>query len=151
MHGRLFAVLLSVAAFCLPAHAAEAPTQDSVKALTVKAADLIAKDGLAKAHDVFTAEGDYKYGEIYVNVIDFDGVWKVYPPKPAGEGRSVLGVQDADGKYLVQDIIKLAKEKGEGWIEYRWQNPSTNKIQPKVTYVKRVPGQDLVAYVGLYK
>ncbi|HLN23172.1 MAG TPA: cache domain-containing protein [Patescibacteria group bacterium] len=151
MLGRLFAVVLSAIAFTLPAVAAESVTADQVKALTLKAAEVVAKDGLAKAHDLFSVEGEYKFGEIYVNVIDFEGVWKVYPPKPAGEGKSVLGVQDADGHFLVQEIVKTAKEKGEGWVEYRWQNPATNKIQPKVTYVKRVPGQDLAVYIGMYK
>ena len=80
-----------------------------------------------------------------------DGKWLVYPPKPAGEGQSVINVKDADGKMLVQDIIKIAKEKGEGWIEYRWLNPVSNKIEHKITYVKRVPNADLVAYVGIYK
>lgn len=127
------------------------PTQDEVQALTVKAADLIAAKGLDEAAKVFNAEGDFKHGEIYVNVINFEGVWKVYPPRPAGVGQSVVNVKDSDGKLLVQEIIKIAKENGEGWTEYRWLNPETNKIQPKVTYVKRVKDQELIAYIGIYK
>jgi signal transduction histidine kinase len=133
------------------AQAQTRPTQDEVKALTLKAAELIAAQGLDEASRQFNQEGEFKHGEIYVNVIDFDGVWKVYPPKPDGVGRSVLNVKDPDGKYLVQDIIKVAKESGEGWTEYRWVNPAANQIQPKVTFVKRVPGKDLIAYVGIYK
>lgn len=151
MLGRFLALLLGVAVVSLPAAAADAPSQEQVKALTLKAADLVAKQGLVKAHELFESDGEFKFGEIYVNVIDFDGVWKIYPPKPAGEGRSVLSVQDADGKFVVQEIIKVAKETGEGWTEYRWQNPATNKIQPKISYVKRVPGQDLAVYIGIYK
>lgn len=127
------------------------PTQDEVQVLTVKAAELIAAKGLDEAAKVFNVEGDFKHGEIYVNVINFDGVWKVYPPRPAGVGQSVVNVKDSDGKLLVQEIIKIAKEKGEGWTEYRWLNPESNKIQPKVTYVKRVPDQELIAYIGIYK
>lgn len=127
------------------------PTQDDAKAITLKAADLIAAKGLDEAAKAFNAEGEYKFGEIYVNVIDFAGVWKVYPPRPAGVGQSVVNVKDPDGKFVVQDILAVAKDKGEGWTEYRWLNPASNKIEPKVTYVKRVPGQELVAYVGIYK
>ncbi|AWK87578.1 cache domain-containing protein [Azospirillum thermophilum] len=127
------------------------PTQEDAKAITLKAAELIAARGLDEAAKVFNADGEFKYGEIYVNVIDFAGTWKVYPPRPAGVGQSVINVKDPDGKYVVQDVLAVAKDKGEGWVEYRWLNPASNKIEPKVTYVKRVPGQELVAYVGIYK
>lgn len=134
-----------------PAMAQTAPTQDEAKALALKAADLIAAKGLEEAVKAFNEKGEYNYGEIYVNVIDLDGVWRAYPPRPAGVGQNVLNVKDPDGRMIVQEILAVAKDKGEGWVEYRWMNPTTNKIQPKVTFVKKVPGQDYVAYVGVYK
>lgn len=155
----LIAGLLSVGGLAatpglLPAPALaqdQKPTQEDAQAITLKAADLIASKGLEAAAQVFNADGEFKRGEIYVNVIDFTGVWKVYPPRPTGVGQSVINVKDPDGKFIVQDILAVAKDKGEGWVEYRWLNPASNKIEPKVTYVKRVPGQELVAYVGVYK
>ncbi len=126
-------------------------SQDHVKSVTLKAAELIAAQGLDEAAAAFNTDGPFKGGELYVNVIDFSGVWKVYPPRPTGVGQSVINVKDPDGKFLVQDILAVARDKGEGWVEYRWLNPASNKIEPKITYVKRVPGQDLVAYVGAYK
>lgn len=127
------------------------PSMDDAKAITLKAADLLAGKGLDEAAKVLNADGEFKFGEIYVNVIDMDGVWKVYPPKPAAAGQNVSQVKDADGVFIVQEILKIAKEKGEGWLEYRWKNPASDKIEPKVTYVKKVNGQDLVTYVGIYK
>jgi cytochrome c len=148
-------ILIIVAiAFLMMASAGRADDKtplDEAKMLAIKAADLIVAKGVDDARSVFHQDGEWKHGEIYVNVIDMDGKWLVYPPKPAGEGQSVINVKDADGKMLVQDIIKIAKEKGEGWIEYRWLNPVSNKIEHKITYVKRVPNADLVAYVGIYK
>jgi cytochrome c len=131
--------------------AADKPTMDDARSLTVKAVDVLAAKGVDGARAMFHQEGEFKHGEIYVNVIDMDGKWLIYPPRPAGEGQSVINVKDADGKFLVQDIVKVAKEKGEGWVEYRWLNPVSNKIEPKASYVKRVPNADLVAYVGVYK
>lgn len=127
------------------------PSMDDAKAITLKAAEVLAAKGLDDAAKVFNADGDFKYGEIYVNVIDLDGIWRVYPPKPAGVGQNVSQVKDADGVFIVQEILKVAKDKGEGWVEYRWKNPASEKIEPKVTYVKKVDGQNLVAYVGIYK
>jgi signal transduction histidine kinase len=149
---RLLLIFAVVAGLSGTAVAQDAkPTQDDAKALTLKAADLIAAKGLDEAAQAFNTEGEFKHGEIYVNVIDFAGVWKVYPPRPAGVGQSVINVKDPDGRPLVQDILAVAKEKGEGWVEYRWPNPASNKIEPKITFVKRIPGQELVAYVGVYK
>ena len=146
--GAVCALMLSLA----PALADEVkkPTREEVQAVTEKAAALIVEKGLDDAGKAFNADGEFKHGEIYVNVIDYDGVWKVYPPRPAGVGQNVMNVKDPDGIFIVQEILKIAKDKGEGWVNYRWMNPASNKIEPKITFAKKVPGKDLVAYVGIY-
>ncbi|OAN46751.1 chemotaxis protein [Paramagnetospirillum marisnigri] len=144
------AALCLVAAIGMAQAQAKKPTQDEVKALTLKAAELVAAKGIDEAAKVFTTEGDFKYGEVYINVIDTQGNWVVFPPKPENKGKSVLNFVDEDGKELGKDILNTGL-KGEGWTEYRWKNPATNTIQPKVTYVKRVPGKDLIVYSGIYK
>jgi signal transduction histidine kinase len=147
--------MLAVLAMCLSAFAAlgqEAkPSADEVKALTVKATQLVLDKGIDAARAVFYQDGEFKHGEIYVNVLDTKGAWVVYPPKPEGVGKVIINLQDADGRFLVQDILKMAAENGEGWVEYRWKNPVSNKIQLKQSYVKKVSGTDYVVYVGVYK
>ncbi|MBX9634830.1 MAG: cache domain-containing protein [Magnetospirillum sp.] len=148
----LGAMVIALAVSVGVAHAqAKKLTPDEVKALTIKAADFIAAKGLEEAEKAFTTpDSDFKFGEIYVNVIDFNGNWVIYPPKPENKGKNVLNFIDEDGKKLGEEILNTGK-KGEGWTEYRWKNPATNTIQPKVTYVKKVPGKDYVAYIGIYK
>ncbi len=135
----------------LPAAAVEKPTGDQVRDLTLEAATLLQNRDLEQARRTFHGDGPFRFGEIYVNVIDGNGTWLVYPPNPKHEGKSVLNVRDADGKLLVQDIIRTARDKGEGWVEYRWLNPVSNRIEPKLTYVKQVPGKDMIVYVGMYR
>lgn len=148
----LFAVLIAAGLAGNAVAQDKKPTQEDAKTMAVKAVDLIASAGLEGAAKEFNVkDGPWYFGEVYVNVVDFSGVWKVYPPRPTGVGQSVINVKDPDGRFIVQDVLAVAKEKGEGWVEYRWLNPASNKIEPKVTYVKRVPGQELVAYVGVYK
>lgn len=151
MHRRT--VLLGAAALLAagPATAEDKPTMEQVRALTLKAAALVAGQGVDKAREAFHRQGEYRYGEIYVNVIAVDGTWLIYPPNPRNEGKSVLNVRDADGKLLVQDIIAVARDKGEGWVEYRWLNPASNRIEAKSTFVRNVPEQGAVVYVGLYR
>ncbi len=127
------------------------PTAEQVKALTLQASSLVAAKGIDQARAAFNQEGEFKHGELYVNVIDSKGTWVIYPPKPEGVGRSVINVQDADGKFIVQDILKVAADSGEGWTEYRWKNPVSNLLQMKQTYVKKVSGTDYVVYIGVYK
>lgn len=123
----------------------------AVRELTLKAAAVLADEGVEAARPRFHAQGEFRFGEIYVNVIDLNGAWVIYPPAPKNEGKSVLNVTDSDGKLLVKEIIKVAEDQGEGWVEYRWLNPASNRIEPKLTFVKRIPGKDLIAYVGLYR
>lgn len=144
----LVAVMVLLAA---PSLAADKPTPEQARAITVQAAELLARDGVDKARPQFHAEGAYRFGELYVNVIDLNGTWLVYPPNPRNEGKSVLNVRDSDGKLLVREIIKTATEQGEGWVEYRWLNPDTNLIEQKMSYVKLVPERQAITYVGIYK
>lgn len=146
----LLAAALACAAF--PALAADQrPTPDQVRALTLKAAALVAAQGVDKVRETFHREGEFRFGEIYVNVIDANGTWLIYPPNPRNEGKSVLNVKDADGKLLVQEIIRVAQEKGEGWVEYQWLNPASNRIEPKMSYVRNVPERGAITYIGLYR
>ena len=43
----------------------------------------------------------------------------IYPPRSANVGLNVFNLKDADGRFLIQDIIKVARENDEGWVEYR--------------------------------
>ena len=127
------------------------PTRDEVAALTRKAAVIVETQGIEAAREIFNKDGEFKFGEIYVNLIDFKGAWLIYPPRPASVGKTVINLKDADGRFLIQDIIKMAREEDEGWVEYRWINPVSNKVELKLTYVKRIPGQDIAASIGIYK
>lgn len=151
MRRRFLLLLPLVLGFAAAAPAAERPTRDQIQALTLKAAALVAAEGMEKAREAFHRQGEFRFGEIYVNVIDGNGTWMIYPPNPRNEGKSVLNARDSNGKLLVQEIIQTARDKGEGWVEYHWLNPSSNRIEPKITYVKNVPEKGVITYIGLYK
>lgn len=153
--GKLFLGVLAFAACLMTAatapYAADKPTQSDVQQVAVKAAAFLKDKGIDAARDAFNAEGEFKHGEIYVNVINEQGIRLIYPPKPTAIDVDVLDAKDVDGKYIIKDIIDLAKTKKEGWTEYRWTNPETNKIAPKVTFVMAVPERSAIVYVGVYK
>jgi cytochrome c len=131
--------------------AADKPTESDVQQITLKAAAFIKDKGVDAGRNAFDPEGEFNYGEIYVNVVSAKGLRLIYPPKPTAENMDVLEAQDIDGKYIVKDILEVAKTKGEGWVQYRWMNPATKKIAEKMTYVKSVPEREVIVYVGVYK
>ena len=123
-------------------------------ALATKAADLVAHEGLAQACATMkTPGGPFNHGETYAFIMDMTGHWRCFPPNPKAEGeilRSKSGIPD--GKAMLPEQIAIAKSAaGEGWVDYRWNNPATGKIQPKRSYVHRVPGEDFFAISGYYK
>ena len=77
------------------------PTQEEVEALTRKAAAIVETQGIQAAREIFNTDGEFKYGEIYVNLIDFKGTWLIYPPRPASIGMNVINLKDADGRFLI--------------------------------------------------
>ena len=145
-----FAVSL-IAGLVTTAFAADSISLDQVRALTLKAATIVSSNDIDRLREIFHSPGEFRAGEIYVNVIDTNGTWLVYPPNPRNEGKSALNVKDQDGKMIVQEILKIGIEMGEGWVEYHWLNPASNKIQPKITYVKYVRERNVLVYIGIYK
>jgi cytochrome c len=59
-------------------------------------------------------------------------------------------LKDQDGNYLIREMVKIAKTSGSGWVDYKWPNPITNKIEDKSSYVEKM-GKDYFAGVGVYK
>ena len=64
-------------------------------------------------------------------------------------GTSADALKDAGGKPLGKAIIGAASGKSGGSVRYRWMNPVSGKIEPKVSFVQKV-GQD-VCGVGAYQ
>src|SRR3954449_632083 len=97
---------LSIAATSL---AADKQTESDAQQVALKAAAFIKEKGVDAGRAAFEADGEFKFGEVYVNVINENGIRLIYPPKPAAVNIDVLEAQDVDGKYLIKDILAVAK------------------------------------------
>lgn len=125
-------------------------TPEEAKAMVEKAATLITSDGQDKAFAVIdNPTGPFVDGDLYVFVTSFEGVTLAHGLNKALIGKNLLHVKDADGKLFVQAMIDVAKDKGEGWVDYKWPNPTSKKIEDKSSFIKRV-GDTLVG-CGIYK
>jgi len=69
----------------------------------------------------------------YFFVYDYNGVNIVHPRKPHLEGKNLINFKDDNGKYLIQELIKKAKN-GGGYTRYLWDKPSGGKSVEKLSY-----------------
>ena len=100
--------------------------------------------------DFSDPRGAFVEGDFYVVVLDIRGVVRAN-----GANQSIIGQNDwervdADGKKHTQELIATARERGLGWVDYRWPNPKKGgKIELKSTYCELVG--DLVVGCGVYR
>jgi cytochrome c len=151
---RKFAILVfAIAVFLgapLSATFAAGATPEQAKALVEKAAALIMHEGKDKAlQAVDNPSGSFVNGELYVFVQNMEGTTIAHPLNKALVGKNLFNLKDADGKLIVQEFISVAKTKGEGWVDYKWVNPVTGKIEAKSTFIKKVG--DVIVACGIYK
>jgi cytochrome c len=76
--------------------------------------------------------GPFVKGDIYMFVYDFQGVNVAHGQNAALVGTNLLDLQDSRGKLLIREIIKAAREKGSGWVEYYWRNEFKRSYLEKV-------------------
>jgi len=134
---------------CLTAAATAASKHDEAKGLVKKAVAFLKKNGNEKGFTEFNnGAGQFTKGELYIFVIDPKGATLAHGGNQKLIGKNMFELKDSDGKHFIQDIIKAGKE-GGGWTEYKWTNPTSKKIEPKLTYVE--PVGDLAVACGFYK
>lgn len=86
--------------------------------------------------------------DLYPFVYTQDGTNVAHGARPALVGMNLMGIKDADGKYLIREIVRITNEKGSGWVNYKWPDPLTNSIENKSSYVEKM-GKYVVG-VGVY-
>ncbi len=72
-------------------------------------------------------------GNNYIFVYDYQGTNLVMRPKPSLVGQNLMGLQDKAGRYLIRDLISIARQ-GGGYMEYLWTKPDGTGNGPKLSY-----------------
>ena len=137
----------------LPVVAVEKATEAECIAKCKAAAALIQEQGLdAALTQLSDKNGPFVWKDTYVFTIDLDKKTVLaHPIKPALVGKNLVGIKDINGKMFFAEFINVAKQKGEGWVNYMWPKPGEKKPSPKKTYVYKVPGQPVAVAAGIYE
>jgi cytochrome c len=124
-------------------------TPDDAKAMVQKAKEFYQAQGKDKAMAAFKdPKGEFVKGDLYIYVLDMNGKMLTHP-KADLVGKDFMVVKDKDGKLFAVDMVKMAKEKGSGWVDYKWENPTTKAVDPKTVYFEKV--DDVILAAGAYK
>ena len=85
----------------------------------------------------------------YFFAYDMDGTSVLHPKQPWRVGENWWDVQDADGVYLIQELVAAA-ENGGGFVSYLWEQPTTGEVSQKISYAVRVDRFDWMIGTGVY-
>ena len=125
-------------------------TANEAKTMVDKAAAFVKAEGKEKAFAEFTdPKGKFVDRDLYIFAVDFEGITLAHGGNAKLVGKDMSGLKDADGMYFIKEFIGLAKAKGSGWVDYKWVNPVTKKIEPKSTYIQKMDNYFLGC--GIYK
>ena len=86
--------------------------------------------------------------DMYVFALDRSGNYRAFGGNPAKVGTRVQDIAGIDGAGLLHAIYAQA-EREPGWVEYNITNPSTGRVQTKMSFVQLV--DDLAVGCGVYK
>ena len=146
---RFAVAMIAGAVFSLVASAAERGTPAEARAMLAKAVAHYKAVGRAAAFADFNGrKAPFFDRDLYVFCIDTHHMTLANGGFPSYVGTSVDALKDADGKPIGTALLNAVAGKSEGSVEYRWLNPMTHKIEPKVSFVQKL-GDD-VCGVGAY-
>jgi len=93
----------------------------------------------------------FNHGRGYYFAINLNGVEELFADRPELEGKDLSGMQDTQGQFVIQDMIALVQQSGEGFYQYTWTKPNAQGEHfPKIAFVKRFEPYDWVIGTGEY-
>ncbi|HEX9080146.1 MAG TPA: methyl-accepting chemotaxis protein [Desulfuromonadaceae bacterium] len=102
------------------------------------------------AEDARKAIRNMRYGQSgYLFIQDFNNVFVVHPD-PRLDGTNQSDLRDPNGVYIVREITKVCRDKGEGYVDYMWKMPGQEEMKPKITFAKAISSRNWIVGTGIY-
>jgi len=93
----------------------------------------------------------FNNGKGYYFSTRLDGVEILFADKPEMEGMNLLNFKDTTGKFVIKDMIDIAKQSGEGFYDYYWTKPKEEgNFYKKIAFIKLFEPFDMFIGTGLY-
>jgi signal transduction histidine kinase len=124
------------------------PTPQMVVDQVTEACRLVEKEG-KKAFQKFRGKGSrFIFAGTYLWVNDLKGNVLMHPLNPGLENKNILELSDANGKQFILEMINIANQRGDGWVDYTWIMPHTYEQFLKLTYVKKCRCNGVEVFIG---
>ena len=146
------ALSLMVGLLAVNAWAEGSATKDECVIKCHEAAAIINSRGLdAAIKEISNPKGAFVWKDSYVFLMNLDGKMLAHPFQPElTQQDHVLLITDPTDKALFVHFVNLARKVGQGWVEYMWPKPGKRTPSKKLSYIYRVPKQDLFVGAGVY-
>jgi PAS domain S-box-containing protein len=93
----------------------------------------------------------YNNGRGYFFATGLDGVEQLFSDRPEFEGQNLLALEDPTGKPVIQDMIRIARERDADYYEYLWTKPgSPGRDHRKLAYIRHFPDMGWLIGTGEY-
>jgi methyl-accepting chemotaxis protein len=126
-----------------------AEARERAMALVRRGIEHLRRHGPQKAFADFSdPAGGFIEGDFYLIAFGLDCVIHAHGARPEFIGQNHSGMKDVDGKPMAPETVRVARERGSGWVDYRWTNPKVGRIQRKSTYGELAG--DFVVACGIY-
>jgi cytochrome c len=128
------------AALTVPAFANNGASKDEAVAMVKKGVAYIKGNGNEKGYaEITNKKGQFIDRDLYLVVYGLDGKVLAHGANEKQVGKDLLELTDVDGKYFVKERVAMVKAKPAGaWQEYKFTNPVSKKIEPKVMYCEKL-------------
>jgi len=145
-------VLSTFVLFTSQAVAGNNATTEECVQMVHEAAAMINARGVEEAIKLIgDPKGPYVWKDSYVFLMDMKGKMLAHPMQPElTRYEHVLLETDTTGKAIFVHFVNIAREHGEGWVDYMWPKPGKKSPSKKVTYIYKVPSKDLIVGAGVY-
>ncbi|MDD3876720.1 MAG: DUF294 nucleotidyltransferase-like domain-containing protein [Bacteroidales bacterium] len=75
----------------------------------------------------------------------------MHPYRPDLNGQDLTDFEDSHGKKMFVEFVKIAKENGQGYVDYMWQwKDDSTHIVPKLSFVKTFEPWGWIIGTGIY-
>ena len=145
LEGRASTLVEAVALFKLQQGSAEEAMEFVGRALTQRRRSA-SRDSFLR--DITDPAQGFHDRDMYVFVLDRNGTYLAFGGNRSKVGTRVQEIAGVDGAGLLEAIITQASHE-PGWVEYDIANPTTGRIQTKMSFVQQV--DDLFVGCGVYK
>ena len=141
---------IGVMAFAQHAVAGDAATPAEAEAMVKKGIAFMKANGKDKGIAEFSKKsGQFVDRDLYLTATKPDGVVVAHGVNDKMVGRNLIELKDMDGKEFIREIVDPAKPKTGYWVDYKFTNPVSKKVEPKSMYCERF--EELSVCGGVYK